>query len=111
MMASSGAGYTVAKETLRLLAGSHIRGFAFLGIAGVTRKGMGIDGSLTLTVSGFKKITRVVIKINAKDYYDVEFWNCRTMRVDPYLINEKLSEKKDIGWEDLADVIFKELEA
>ena len=80
--------------------------FAMLGVRTVVQ---GRD-SLTLKLGGVQKINTVVIRYDEGwDLYDIEFWNCRVMTREPFVINDKIEEKKGIYWDQMAQVIISEV--
>ncbi|MGI0060913.1 MAG: hypothetical protein ACREBA_00500 [Nitrosotalea sp.] len=77
--------------------------FAMLGVRKIVQ---GRD-SLTLKLGGVQKINTVVIRYDEGwDLYDIEFWNCRVMAREPFVIQDKVEEKKGIYWDQMAQVII-----
>lgn len=80
--------------------------FAMLG---VRRLVQGKD-SLTLKLGGVQKINTVVIKYDEGwDLYNIEFWNCRVVTREPFVINDKIKETKGIYCGEMAQVIISEV--
>ncbi|MDE1765538.1 MAG: hypothetical protein KGI27_04580 [Thaumarchaeota archaeon] len=80
--------------------------FAMLGVRTVVQ---GRD-SLTLKLGGVQEINAVVIRYDEGwDLYDIGFWNCRVLTREPFVINDKLEEKKGIYWDQMAQVIISEV--
>lgn len=62
--------------------------------------------SLTLKLGGVQKVNTVVIQYDEGwDLYDIEFWNCRVLKREPFVIQDKVDEKKGIYWDQMAQVI------
>ena len=77
--------------------------FAMLGIRTIVQ---GRD-SLTLKLGGVQKVNTVVIRYDEGwDLYDIEFWNCRILTREPFVIQDKVDEKKGIYWDQMAQVII-----
>jgi len=58
-------------------------------------------------VKGDKGINKVVIRLNGLDLYDVEFWDIRMLRKEPWLIQEKKDEAKDIYTDKLVETVWR----
>lgn len=102
-------GYTIAKTTLAQLSASKLHGLPFIGMVGAKEFKYGIDGSLVFKVAG-KKINRVVVNYNrGSDLYDIEFWDCRILDKDPYVINNKISSKEAVYNDEIAETIAREI--
>ncbi len=77
--------------------------FAMLGVRTVVQ---GRD-CLTLKLGGVQKINTVVIQYDEGwDLYDIQFWNCRIVTREPFVIQDKVEEKKGIYWDQMAQVII-----
>ena len=80
--------------------------FAMLGVRTVVQR----RDSLTLKLGGVQKINTVVIQYDEGwDLYDIGFWNCRVLTREPFVINDKVEEKKGIYWDQMAQVIISEM--
>jgi|SRR5579864_6077205 len=81
--------------------------FAMLGVRRLVQG----KGSLTLKLGGVQKINTVVIQYDEGwDLYNIEFWNCRVVTREPFVINDKVKEKTGIYCDEMAQVIISEVQ-
>ncbi len=57
-------------------------------------------------VSSHNKINTVIVKLNSLDLYDIELWNCRLLKREPYFITDKINTIQNIYFDQLADIIY-----
>lgn len=77
--------------------------FSLLGVRTIVQ---GRD-SLTLKLGGIQKVNTVVIRYDQGwDLYDIQFWNCRVLAREPFVIQDKVDEKKGVYWDQMAEVII-----
>lgn len=55
-----------------------------------------------------RDFTKVVIKLNASDAYDIELWDSRLLDHYPFIINKKIDEYNDVYCDQLADLLMRE---
>ncbi len=96
-------GENVSKTIYKQLKATCPTIFAMLG---VRRLVQGRD-CLTLKLGGVQKVNTVVIQYDEGwDLYDIQFWNCRIVTREPFVIQDKVEEKKGIYWDQMAQVII-----
>lgn len=56
-----------------------------------------------------KGLNTVIVKYNKEtDLYDVEFWNCKILKKDPYIINDHIKTIDGIYAENLTQIVWGE---
>jgi hypothetical protein len=53
--------------------------------------------------------TAVIIYDKMLDLYNLEFWNCRVLEREPFIINSKENVLKGIYWDHLSEIISREV--
>jgi len=54
------------------------------------------------------KINRVVVRYDyGQDLYNIEFWDCRILTREPYIVQDKIEEVKGIFCDQLTDLIWR----
>lgn len=51
---------------------------------------------------------KVVMRLNEMDTYDIELWNCRILKKEPYIINKIVDEFKDVHAAELSGLFERE---
>ena len=83
---------------------------SIFGILGVQKMIKSSD-SLTLKLAGVQQINTVVIKYDeGQDLYNIQFWNCRVLKREPYIENEMVSENKDVFCDEMAELIIRKVQ-
>lgn len=100
-------GHNISKTMYQQLKATSPTIFAMLGVRTMVQG----ENSLTLKLGGVQKINTVVIQYDEGwDLYNIEFWNCRVVTREPFVINEKVKEKKGIYCDEMAQVIISEVQ-
>lgn len=100
-------GNNIAETIYEQLKATSPEPWSIFGILGVRATVKGKD-SLTLKLAGVQHINTVVIKYDhGTDLYNIEFWNCRILNREPYVQSYVVTERKGVGWEDMAQVIMR----
>lgn len=66
------------------------------------------DGTLQLRFQNRKGANHATVKYNhGTDLYDVEFWECRILKKDPYIIRKKHDDVSGLGFENIGPAIYR----
>lgn len=81
-------------------------GFSFFSLSGA-REFLYDGKSLQFRIAGknAKGINKIIIRVNDLDLYDIEFWEVRTLRKDPFLICEKRDESLNVHVADMPGIL------
>lgn len=102
--------YIVAKTIHEQLSSSSVNGWPFYLAVAVDKRIAG-ESSLTLKIanSGQKCNTIIINYDEGADLYNIEFWNCRVLSRDPYIIQDKLDTSERVYFDDMAELIYNKI--
>lgn len=102
--------YEIATTIHTQLSQSSINGWPFYLAVAVDKRIAG-ESSLTLKIANSgQKCNTVIINYDAgADLYNIEFWNCRVLTRNPYIIQDKLEAIEGIYFDAMAELIYNKI--
>ena len=67
------------------------------------------QASVQFTVQGAKDFNKVIVRLNAGDFYDVELWNCHVLTEEPFIVRDLVDQYNDVSAFELGNLLVKEV--